>query len=81
MSAKHACHDCGAYDRNHYAWCKTKGYSSVGPHPNAPTAEPPTERAPSNGDAAEMCCGGTCLRSQCDYHRDVAAELPPGYDD
>jgi hypothetical protein len=34
--------------------------------PPLPDPEPPTERAPE--PPSEWCCGGTCLRVNCDYH-------------
>ncbi len=35
--------------------------------PSAPDPVPPTEREPQS----EWCCGGTCLRVNCEYHRDA----------
>lgn len=33
-----------------------------------PDPEPPTEHAQPTTPESEWCCGGTCLRSQCEYH-------------
>lgn len=47
----------------HAAWCQSRGYAAIGPHPDAPPAE--TQRAPSL--APEQCpCGRA--RAGCEYH-------------
>lgn len=63
---KTICSECWGSNGNHYRHCATRGYSAVGPHPDAP----PVESAPSAPAPAEieMCCGGTCVRAACAYH-------------
>ncbi len=59
-----ACPECrSAY--GHLGWCQSKGYSNVGPHPDAPAPE--TQRAPAAAEP-DYCCGGTCLRELCFIH-------------
>lgn len=51
------------YGGAHAAWCQSRGYAAIGPHPDAPPAE--TQRAPSL--APEQCpCGRA--RAGCTYH-------------
>ena len=43
------------------------GYVYPAPPPaSAPDPVPPTERLPE--PRSEWCCGGTCLRVNCEYH-------------
>jgi hypothetical protein len=56
------CHECKWPNRQHAEWCVSQGYHAVGPHPDAPSAEPKRTRPP------EPCpCG--IARLDCDYHR------------
>ncbi len=64
MSRIRKCPECHA-TTGHTSWCVSMGYTFVGPHPDAPA--PDTARV-DTGAAVEMCCGGTCIRSECEYH-------------
>lgn len=60
------CRECSFTD-DHAEWCQSRGYASVGPHPDAPV--PDTARSPTDPNAPlEMCCGGTCVRAVCFIH-------------
>lgn len=56
------CSECMWPNRQHADWCRSRGYAAVGPHPDAPQAEPPKPTV------VEVCpCG--IARLDCDYHR------------
>ncbi len=59
-----ACPECRS-THNHWGWCQSKGYSNVGPHPDAPVPE--NQRVPQSAEP-DYCCGGTCLRELCFIH-------------
>lgn len=70
MSKQVKCYECWGLNGHHWSGCKTRGYSAVGPHPDAP----PREAEPSKPTGpAEMCCGGTTVRAVCAYHGPSAA--------
>lgn len=52
------------YGGAHAAWCQSRGYAAIGPHPDAPPAE--TQRAPSLAPVEECPCGRA--RAGCTYH-------------
>ena len=60
------CDECGAYNGTHWSGCMSRGYLTVGPHPDAP---PATERAPV--DPTPCPCG--IAKADCDYHRPAPA--------
>lgn len=57
------CDECWMYGGAHAAWCQSRGYAAIGPHPDAPPAE--TQRAPA-GPVEECPCGRA--RAGCTYH-------------
>lgn len=69
------CRECSFTD-DHAEWCQSRGYASVGPHPDAPA--PDTARSPADPPALqEMCCGGSCVRAVCVYHGPKARAKAP----
>lgn len=63
MAKSVRCHECWMYNGSHAAWCQSRGYAAIGPHPDAPPAE--TQRAPA-GPVEECPCGRA--RAGCAYH-------------
>lgn len=65
MNRNRPCDECAWCNGEHAEWCVSRGYSAVGPHPDAPVSE--TVRAPGVNDNLEQCpCGRP--RAGCDYH-------------
>lgn len=61
------CHECWGSDGFHMSYCRSKGYSAVGPHPDA------LQAAPAKPTVIEQChCG--IARLDCEYHRTPAIE-------
>jgi hypothetical protein len=75
MKTKRACYECLRTD-THTDWCVSRGYSSVGPHPQAPPREAAPPKPAGPGAPQEMCCGGTCVRAVCAFHGPSAAPPP-----
>lgn len=76
------CHECKALNGQHFNQCTTRGYSAVGPHPDAPAREPDAPARDPNAPV-EMCCGGTTVRAVCVYHGGTSAaptERAPAYE-
>ncbi len=75
------CHECWGLNGHHWTGCKTRGYSAVGPHPDAPARETDAPARDPNA-AVEMCCGGTCVRALCFIHATEprSTERAPAYE-
>lgn len=74
MARQTKCYECWGLNGRHWEGCATRGYSAVGPHPDAPKAEPST---PEADGPLEMCCGGTTVRAVCEFHKPPATAPAP----
>ena len=76
MSSKWTCYFCKrTITRSPY---DTYGHGS-GHAAGCDVFGPATPRVPAVPDAQpEMCCGGTCVRAVCEYHRPQARYYPTG---
>lgn len=64
------CKECFKTE-GHWDWCVGRGYSNRGAHPNAPKPEPQPQAAPAE---LELCCGGTCVRAVCEFHKGLPSK-------
>ena len=63
MTKSVRCHECWVFGGTHAAWCQSRGYAAIGPHPDAP----PREVAPTGPREIPQCpCGRA--REGCEWH-------------
>lgn len=60
------CPECWVLGGRHASHCQSKGYQSVGPHPDAP---PPSESSVRVAPSLLPQCPCGIARLDCDYHR------------
>jgi hypothetical protein len=59
------CNGCKWWNGHHEPSCRTKGYLTA----SAPAAPVVVRGDISVNALPEMCCGGTCVRAVCEYHK------------
>ncbi len=60
-----SCPNCCGWNRWHTHGCPTKGYLTAATSKAGSDDAPDTQRAVP---VIDMCCGGTCVRSLCQFH-------------